>query len=203
MTIPTTTTPSGLIVPRAIPAYPPPVPPDTRTNATPQTDNHPSDHNVLTDGMSSIINELGTGPKGTYASLTARLAAGIGGLVSTNVISSGDVNWAGPGVIDVTHVTIGTVSQLTHVVVNAVMWFGYGNGWINGSADMQRINDGGVFAGTKLAQAIAQAWAPLPIVWSWDVAAGSVADFKMRFNAVQVQGGGGWANGTVCYMLFH
>ena len=38
--------------------FPPPVPPNSRTNATPQVDNHPGDHNQIADALTEIINEL-------------------------------------------------------------------------------------------------------------------------------------------------
>lgn len=53
--------------------YPPPVPPPSRTNATPMVDNHPSDHLLTSGALSDIINELGANPSGTYPSVTARL----------------------------------------------------------------------------------------------------------------------------------
>lgn len=55
--------------------YPPTTPPTTRTNATPQVDVHASDHNVLAQAVKDILTELGTDPSGTFADLTARLAA--------------------------------------------------------------------------------------------------------------------------------
>jgi len=55
-------------------AYPPAVPPNTRTNATPEVDNHPSDHNGISNALTDIINELGTNPSGTDPDLTTRLS---------------------------------------------------------------------------------------------------------------------------------
>jgi hypothetical protein len=40
--------------------YPPPVPPATRTNATPDVDNHPSDHNMLSQALTEILNHTAT-----------------------------------------------------------------------------------------------------------------------------------------------
>jgi Microcystin-dependent protein len=38
--------------------YPPPVPPDTRTNATVSADNHPADHNAISVALTEIINHI-------------------------------------------------------------------------------------------------------------------------------------------------
>lgn len=40
--------------------WPPPTPPNTRTNATAQLDSHPSDHNRIADALDTIINRLGS-----------------------------------------------------------------------------------------------------------------------------------------------
>jgi hypothetical protein len=55
-------------------AYPPTLPPDTRTNTTPQANNHPTDHNQIVDAIQSLINVLGSNPAGGAADLTTRLA---------------------------------------------------------------------------------------------------------------------------------
>ena len=55
--------------------YPPQIPPDNRLNTTPQVDNHPDDHNVISDALTDILNELGNNPKGTFADVEARLDA--------------------------------------------------------------------------------------------------------------------------------
>jgi len=56
-------------------AYPPPTPPNTRVNTTPLVDSHPSDHNVISDAITDINNELGPNPKGSYSSVDARITA--------------------------------------------------------------------------------------------------------------------------------
>jgi hypothetical protein len=55
-------------------AYPPTPPPNTRADNTPLPTNHADDHNDISDALTDIINELGSDPKGSEASLTARLA---------------------------------------------------------------------------------------------------------------------------------
>lgn len=37
-------------------AFPPTIPPSTRTNATPQVDNHPGDHNMISSALSDLVN---------------------------------------------------------------------------------------------------------------------------------------------------
>lgn len=56
-------------------AYPPPPPVNTRADATGLTTNHPADHNAISNALTDILNELGTAPKGSSASVTARLNA--------------------------------------------------------------------------------------------------------------------------------
>src|SRR4030095_16705759 len=41
-------------------AYPPVVPPSTRTNATPSVDNHPGDHNQISAALTEILNHIAT-----------------------------------------------------------------------------------------------------------------------------------------------
>jgi microcystin-dependent protein len=54
-------------------AYPPTPPPADRLNTTPQVTNHPADHNLISDNVSDIVNELGANPSGTFADVQARL----------------------------------------------------------------------------------------------------------------------------------
>lgn len=54
-------------------AYPPTIPANDRVNATVTADNHPLDHNTAADALTDIVNELGAAPKGSDASIQARL----------------------------------------------------------------------------------------------------------------------------------
>jgi microcystin-dependent protein len=56
-------------------AYPPTVPVNTRTDGTALVTNHAADHNGIANALTDIINELGTSPKGDFASVQAHLAA--------------------------------------------------------------------------------------------------------------------------------
>lgn len=49
--------------------------PTNRTDTTPLTTTHPSDHNNAADAVNKIESELGTNPSGSYATLAARLDA--------------------------------------------------------------------------------------------------------------------------------
>lgn len=53
--------------------YPPTPPPNNRTNATVTVDNHPGDHNDVSDALTDIIAELGNDPKGSGSSVEDRL----------------------------------------------------------------------------------------------------------------------------------
>lgn len=75
-------------------AYPPTVPPATRTDTTPDATNHPTDHNLVSAALTDILNELGAGPKGAEATVTNRLA---GSGWQTPVYSNGWVDYPDPG----------------------------------------------------------------------------------------------------------
>lgn len=55
-------------------AYPPQLPPATRTDSTISAGNHAQDHNKIVAALADFIAELGGNPSGAYATLTARLA---------------------------------------------------------------------------------------------------------------------------------
>lgn len=54
-------------------AYPPQLPPTTRTDATISAQNHASDHNRIAAALRDLVLELGASPRGGYANLTERL----------------------------------------------------------------------------------------------------------------------------------
>ena len=47
-------------------AYPPPVPPATRTDATVMATNHPSDHNLISAALSEMLNKIASMEAGLY-----------------------------------------------------------------------------------------------------------------------------------------
>lgn len=73
--------------------YPPTVPPTTRVNSTPQADNHPLDHNQLSQAITDMVNKLGTNPVGgADATTTATLSrhdTALGQLARTGTIAPG------------------------------------------------------------------------------------------------------------------
>jgi len=54
-------------------AYPPEVPPHTRTNTDPMVNNHPDDHNLISYALTDVLNELGGNPSGDHNNVTDRL----------------------------------------------------------------------------------------------------------------------------------
>lgn len=55
--------------------YPPTIPPNTRTNLTPQDTSHPNDHNLIANALTDIVNVLGSAPQGSSATVQARIEA--------------------------------------------------------------------------------------------------------------------------------
>jgi hypothetical protein len=110
-------------------AYPPAVPVATRTNTTPQVDNHPGDHNGISGALTDIINELGTGPKGTYPSLTQRLAAVK--LVSAYSYQVNIANASG-GLVDLNLPTVVATAPGWIEVDMSPCYAGFGNGTVLG-----------------------------------------------------------------------
>jgi microcystin-dependent protein len=75
--------------------YPPSPPPVGRTDSTPLPTNHPDDHNAISAALTDIINELGSNPKGTQASVTAHFAVVCPvGAVLPYAGASAPANWA-------------------------------------------------------------------------------------------------------------
>ena len=54
-------------------AYPPEVPPHTRSNTDPMVNSHPSDHNLISYALIDVLNELGADPSGDHNNVTDRL----------------------------------------------------------------------------------------------------------------------------------
>jgi len=62
-------------------AYPPATLPTNRTNATPQQDVHPADHNTTNVAINDIVAELGPNPSGQFPTVSAQFARSGGSLV--------------------------------------------------------------------------------------------------------------------------
>ena len=54
-------------------AYPPEVPPHTRSNTDPMVNNPPEDHNLISYALTDVLNELGGNPSGDHNNVTDRL----------------------------------------------------------------------------------------------------------------------------------
>lgn len=98
-------------------AYPPTIPPNTRANTTPQFDNHPGDHNDISDALTDIVTELGSNPGGDAADLTARLATlvpvGSITMYGSNVVPAGWLLCDGTAVNRVTYAALFTIIGTT------------------------------------------------------------------------------------------
>ena len=100
-------------------AYPPSVPPADRLDTTPLPTNHHDDHNDISLALTDIINELGSAPKGSAASVTARFDGiglvyhGTGTQAFTALQASTDVT------IDTEVFDIGTVGAVGSAVLTA------------------------------------------------------------------------------------
>jgi hypothetical protein len=62
-------------------SYPPPVLPINKTNASPQQDAHPAEHNAIGQAINDVVAVLGADPAGGWGSLTARLASALPQLI--------------------------------------------------------------------------------------------------------------------------
>lgn len=61
-------------------AYPPTLPPGTRTDDTPSAVNHAADHDMIVAALESIIAVLGSDPSGPFGDLSTRLAEDLAAL---------------------------------------------------------------------------------------------------------------------------
>ncbi|HKV67679.1 MAG TPA: hypothetical protein VJN72_06285 [Gaiellales bacterium] len=95
-------------------AYPPAALPVNRTNATPQTNTHPNDHNLIGQAINDVVGKLGTNPSGQLADVTTRFA--FEGIAST--MSGGTDQWSTFGGFNVQAGTVvGTTDASGYVVV--------------------------------------------------------------------------------------
>lgn len=93
--------------------YPPVIPPATRVNQTPQADNHPADHNGLSQALTDIVNELGANPSGPAASLDSRLAPMIGSVSAGGTALEGTVPSPLTGILISAGTMVGVVNNAT------------------------------------------------------------------------------------------
>jgi hypothetical protein len=116
-----------------------------------------------------------------------------GGLLGAVWTTSGDLGTpGGPGFYDGLVVNLGPATVAARVTINAAVWFGNASGYLNATADVIRLYDGAIQAATKLMQvAVATTWLPIPLNYSYAVAAGQEAGFKIRYNCAQAGGTSG------------
>jgi hypothetical protein len=50
--------------------WPPTIPPNTRANSTPELDNHPSDHNVMADALTALVDRVRANQELAYVEAT-------------------------------------------------------------------------------------------------------------------------------------
>lgn len=67
-------------------AYPPGTLPTGRTNATPQQDNHPADHNTVNQAVNDIVGRLGANPQGTFGEAGPTVGDSMNRVVVPNTI---------------------------------------------------------------------------------------------------------------------
>ncbi len=102
-------------------AYPPPIPPNSRANGTGTFDNHPNDHNAISNALTDIVNELGADPSAGFADLAARIAA----LVPPGTIVAYGGSFAPTGYLLCNGAS---VSRTTYAALFAVLGTKYGEG---------------------------------------------------------------------------
>lgn len=73
-------------------AWPPPALATNRSNATPQQDAHPQDHNAIAQAMNDLVAELGPDPSGGAANLTTKLATLDNGVQSLDARTRAQAN---------------------------------------------------------------------------------------------------------------
>ena len=171
-------------------AWPPPLQNTSRTNATPQLDTHASDHNSLGLAINDIV-----------AQLSGRRLVGL--QYASNVQQSGAVGVPNGGVYDTNTVSLGAAPWPVAIHCHADVYFGYGNGWINGNADVVRFVDMAVALSAPPGQAIAGTYALRSIDWGWSVAAGQDMGFKVRYSCLQAEPGmnTGYYDARVSYQV--
>lgn len=170
-------------------AWPPPVLPINRTDATPQQTTHANDHNAISLAINDTVDRL-YGRKLTGLEL------------QSGVLLSGLVGMPALGTIDTVIVTLGAAPQNVRVHCHVDHYFGNGDGWINGQTDVIRFLDNAVaVAATPLQQAPASAWTVAVTDYSWGVAAGGNMGFKARYHCLQSAPGAntGWFDTRVSF----
>lgn len=164
--------------------YPPAPLPLNRTNATPQQDNHPQDHNTISLGINDIVAELGPNPSGpAHATVQARLD-GLESYVRTTEITvlQGNLGLVPAGATyDVVQVPLGTRPYDCWVTaIYSLNWGFDATGEAICDADIYRNFDAGSFGGGHQMGAPAGRFQNRVITNQWRIPAGGDLSFKGR-----------------------
>ena len=140
--------------------FPPPLLPIDRTNATPQQDVHPADHNAVNLAVNDISAHIQK-----HASNSNRA------YFSADIANVGTGAWV---IYDTLGLAVSNAVQVT-VVVN-VEW-GFSGGEAQVACSLNAAAGGGVSnRGAKCDPAV---WATSPLTYSWNVPAGGNAGFHI------------------------
>ena len=127
-----------------------------------------------------------------------------GALLTAGDANSGQIATPAAGLLDSLIVNLGVAPCYCTVAVRSVTYFGFGNGWINATTDAYRYVDGVIGWATSAHQAVAGAWASIPVNFSYNVPAGGQLSFKLRYAVVQTAPAGnfGWYDARASWQVF-
>jgi len=188
-------------------AYPPTVPPNSRTDATPSVTNHPGDHNAISAAFTDIINELGADPSGTFPTVQARLDATK--VVDFGWVTGGVGSQTAGGLYDLVFVDQGQTKTFPcRIYLQANFQFGFGGaGPCRCGFDIFRFLDNTTNnqIGAANASPAAAVWSTVSQNWGWSVPAGSQYGFKLRSNLLDTGAPGGncYMGASALYWLVH
>jgi hypothetical protein len=158
----------------------------------------PPDNHVWTAGEVLTASNMNT-----YIRLNLDYLYGLTTLLSSGYNETAAVNAAATGTYDVITFALGLATRPSTVVINGVVWFGYGSGWVNATVDcVPYYNSTPVSVSPGITQAVASTYMPLPVSVRWPVANGQDMGFKLRVTIVQVQTNAGWYAGRANYEVF-
>lgn len=158
-------------------AWPPPIPPNTRQNTTPELDNHPSDHNLISNALTEISSRV-------------VIAHGAAAVASVSIAAA----WT-----TVQSITIAPVTVPSRLFI-------WGNLFAWGAAltnYMGQITDPGLTTAlfqTPTLQAPTNIAAALPLTAGLDIAANANPSFVVRAQVI-AGGGSNFAQSQTTWLL--
>jgi hypothetical protein len=184
-------------------AYPPAVPPATRVNATPQVDNHPADHNGISNALTDIVNELGANPSGSSSTVQDRVAAvEARATLLTACVDIVDVNTGAGGLRGIQSVTPPSYPGPVRVTVTAALIGGYGTAPTTFGISISTLSGGLSFGNhDRGIQAPTTLFVGVTVVGSWHVAAGAATGFNLNFNGISFGGATCHTFGQIIYQI--